>query len=206
MWRGGVYPPPRNVVSSRRVTEKLNVPNTLLNRIATGEREAVPQVIDRYGGLVWSLARRLTPKGEDPEDAVQEIFIEIWKNADRFDPDKGEEAVFVAMIARRRLIDRLRKTERKPDVNSIDDVGEIGADQHNPETSADAALAVRVMAEMKPEQRRMLTMSLQLGLSHGEIAEVTQTAVGTVKSHIRRGLITLRDRLMSGNHGKRRKA
>ncbi len=181
--------------------------DSLLQRIAAGDREAVPGVLDRYGGLVWSLARRLTPKGDDPEDAVQEIFIELWKNADRFDPSKGEETVFVAMIARRRLIDRRRKVDRTPDMSSLEDVGEIGGGNRDMELSADAALAARAMADLKPEQRRMLALSLQLGLSHGEIAEVTKTAVGTVKSHIRRGLIALREKLTaSGMTTARREA
>ena len=167
----------------------------LLKRIASGDRKAVALCIDRYSALVWTLARRLTPTGEDPEDAVQEIFIELWKNADRFQPEKGEEAVFVAMIARRRLLDRLRKDQRNPDFSSLEAAGEIQASHLDAELSVDAARAARAMADLKPEQRQALRLSLQLGLSHGEIAVVTKTAIGTVKSHVRRGLIAVRKRL-----------
>lgn len=168
---------------------------SLLTKIASGDRDAVSQCMEKYGGLVWSLARRLTPSGDDPEDAVQEIFIELWKNADRFDPSKGEETVFVAMIARRRLIDRRRKANRAPDMSPINEVFEPGVSHDRIEHSTDAALAAKVIGELKPEQKRMLLLSLQLGLSHGEIAQVTDTAIGTVKSHIRRGLIAVREKL-----------
>mgnify|MGYP001805067540 FL=1 len=70
---------------------------TLLERIAAGEQRAVNACLDQYGGLVWSLARRLSPNDNDAEDAVQEIFVEIWRHADRFDPSKASEATFVAM-------------------------------------------------------------------------------------------------------------
>jgi len=203
---GGVYPPPTLVVSSRRELE-YKVPDSLLQRIARGDREAVPQCIDRYGGLVWSLARRMAPRGDDPEDAVQEIFIDLWKNADRYDPNRGEETVFVAMIARRRLIDRRRKVDRTPDFSSLDAVAEPGDGRIDQERETDAALAARAMTELEPQQRKMLTLSLKLGLSHGEIAEVTGTALGTVKSHIRRGLISLREQLTrNGNLTERRQA
>jgi len=194
--RGGVYPPRTAMVSSPHELEK-PVSKTLLERIADGDSSAVPECMKQYGGLVWSLARRMTPRGDDPEDAVQEIFIDLWKNADRYDPDRGEETVFIAMIARRRLIDRRRKADRSPDTSSLDDLGELSKGNAGIEMSTDAAIAARAMNELKPEQRQMLLLSLKLGLSHGEIAEVTETAIGTVKSHIRRGLIALRQKLLS---------
>ena len=85
---------------------------TTLQRIAAGETEAVRECMDRYGGLVWSLARRFLYSSNEAEDAVQEIFLDLWKHAGRFDPNVAAEATYVAMIARRRLIDRVRKRTR----------------------------------------------------------------------------------------------
>ena len=67
------------------------MPQTLLERVASGDVAAVQQCIDCYGGLIWSLARRLVPRQADAEDAVQEAFLGIWQGADRFDPEKGSE-------------------------------------------------------------------------------------------------------------------
>jgi len=83
---------------------------TVLRRIAGGLSAAVRECIDRYGALIWSLARRLSRSSPDAEDATQEIFLDLWRNAGRFDESKGSEKLFIAMLARRRLIDRLRKT------------------------------------------------------------------------------------------------
>ena len=65
--------------------------------------------MDRFGGLVWSLARRVTRSTAEADDAVQEIFVDLWRSASRFDPSIANETTFVAMIARRRLIDRGRR-------------------------------------------------------------------------------------------------
>lgn len=75
--------------------------NSLLARIARGDAGAVRECIARCGGLVWSLARRFSLTSQDAEDAVQEIFLEIWKHAGRHDPEKGSEKVFVAVTLER---------------------------------------------------------------------------------------------------------
>ncbi len=82
--------------------------DTLLQRIAGGDRSAVAACIDTYSGLVWSLARRFLQNEADAEETVQEIFLELWEKAARFDPGVAGEVTFVSMIARRRLIDRRR--------------------------------------------------------------------------------------------------
>ncbi|HEY1068798.1 MAG TPA: sigma-70 family RNA polymerase sigma factor, partial [Pirellulales bacterium] len=90
------------------------MPDVLLPRVAAGQPSAVDECLARYGGLVWSLARRHTNNTSDAEDAVQEIFIDLWRSAARFNPQAASEATFVAMIARRRLIDRRRKQSSAP--------------------------------------------------------------------------------------------
>ena len=86
----------------------------ILQRIADGDKTAVQECLDTYSGLVWSLARRLIGFSDEAEDAVQEIFIDVWKNAARFDEAQASETTFIAMIARRRLIDRIRRIQRQP--------------------------------------------------------------------------------------------
>src|SRR5438132_13118196 len=86
----------------------------LLPRVARGDGVAVEQCVDRYGGLIWQIALRFSATRADAEDAVQEVFIDLWKSAARFDPTRASETTFVAMIARRRLIDRKRAHDRAP--------------------------------------------------------------------------------------------
>ena len=95
--------------------------DVLLPRVARGEETAVRECLSRYGDLIWSLARRLLPTSADAEDAVQDIFVEIWKNAERFNEQVASEKTFVVMLARRRLIDRRRKLGRSPQVQRIDE-------------------------------------------------------------------------------------
>jgi RNA polymerase sigma-70 factor (ECF subfamily) len=171
----------------------------LLPRIVQGDRSAIRDCISRYGGLVWSLARRAAPT--DAEDAVQEIFVDLWKSAPRFDPRAGTEITFVATIARRRLIDRRRARQRRPDTESLPDSTREGptASSANgsvaPEMGAEAALAARALDQLRPEQRQVLILTACHGLSHEEVATSTGMPLGTVKAHARRGLLRVREAL-----------
>lgn len=153
--------------------------------------------LNAYGGLVWSLARRLAPNQADAEDAVQEIFIDVWKSAGRYDEAFASEVAFVAMIARRRLIDRLRRHNRQPQVAYLEDItSEPGVSYDKEmETCAEAALAARALNQLRPEQQKVLQLAVYQGLSHQEIAQATGMPLGTVKTHVRRGLIQIREAL-----------
>ncbi|CAM2010457.1 RNA polymerase sigma factor [Acanthopleuribacter pedis] len=182
----------------------MNATTPLLPRVAQGDQGAVKKCIDTYGGLIWSVAKRLCP-AQEAEDAVQEIFIDLWKNAGRFDAEKSSEKTFVVMIARRRLIDRLRQQKRRPEQVQLAETAEP-AYAAGLEASADATRAHEAMNDMGREQRKVLYLSLHLGMSHGEIAETTGVALGTVKSHIRRGLATIREKLERIGKPKERRA
>jgi RNA polymerase sigma factor (sigma-70 family) len=82
---------------------------SILERVARGDQQAVRECIDEFGGLVWAIARRMTRSRADAEDAVQEIFVDVWRSAARYDSVQGSEKVFITTIARRRLIDRIRR-------------------------------------------------------------------------------------------------
>ena len=172
--------------------------DSLLLAVAQGDSRAVSACLDRYSGLIWSIARRMSPTDTDAEDAVQEIFIDLWKSAHRFDPERSSEKTFVVMIARRRLIDRLRRHQRQPEFDSLDheNAPEISGDAHNRmERDAEALLAAEALEQLRPEQRQLVELSVLKGIPHGEIARTTGIPLGTVKSHIRRGLIALREAL-----------
>ncbi len=169
---------------------------SILERVADGEDAAVEACVDTYGGILWSIARRYVKTHTDAEDAVQDIFIELWKQAEKFDPGRSSETTFVTMIARRRLIDRLRKRQPVGDGGgvSVEDV-EIPQLASTPllETSEEAEKALLCIEKLSAQQQNVINLSIHHGASHRCIAEQLAMPLGTVKSYARRALIQLRD-------------
>ena len=154
--------------------------------------------MERYGDLVWSLARRYLRNVADAEDAVQDIFIDIWRSAGRYDRNIASEVAFISTIARRRLIDKIRQSGRRPLTDSLDDDEGASIDPGVPATVEDdteVTIVERVLAEMDPEHQKVLAMSIYEGYSHSEIAELLSLPLGTVKTRVRRGLIHIRQQL-----------
>jgi len=160
---------------------------------------AMQECMDRYGGLVWSLARRFSLSPADAEDGVQEVFIELWKHAVRFDPDIATETTFVGMIARRRLIDRRRQSQTQQRIAQgvADEMPPPppDGDHRDVEISDEARRAAEAMKTLSEEQQRVLTLSINYGLTHQQISDQTGLPLGTVKTHARRGLIRVREAL-----------
>jgi RNA polymerase sigma-70 factor (ECF subfamily) len=170
---------------------------SILHQVARGDQAAMQACIDRFGGLVWSLARRGAAGASDADDAVQEIFIDLWKSASRFDPSIATETTFVAMIARRRLIDRGRRRQRRLDTSTLPNAVQpaAAAEPDVAERSEEASRAAAALERLRPEQQRVLQLSIYHGCSHEEISRATGLPLGTVKTHARRGLIRLREML-----------
>jgi RNA polymerase sigma factor (sigma-70 family) len=180
--------------------EVTGAPLDLLQRASRSDAGAVKECVSRFGPLVWGLARRMSPTRADAEDAVQDIYVDLWAHGDRYDPTRASPELFVAVIARRRLIDRRRKAQRRPATESIDSaeaaVLELASQDGGVEIAVEASLAAQAMNELRPEQREVLRLSLAEGLTHEEIAGHTGMPLGTVKAHARRGLIRIRKRLV----------
>jgi RNA polymerase sigma-70 factor (ECF subfamily) len=177
--------------------------NGLLDRIARNDHEALQECIVRYGPLVNFLARRsaIGAARNDLEDAVQEIFIAIWQNAGRFDRTRASEKTFVAMIAKRRLIDRHRKETRRAAAHSMD--GEWTADMADESFAPTSVWSERpdvskALARLEPRQRHVLELSVIYGKPLRAIARATGMPLGTVKSTIRRALIRMRTDAANG--------
>ncbi len=170
---------------------------SVLGRIAAGNPDAVQDCIDQYSGLIWSIARSMMRTTADAEDAVQDIFLSLWKNAASFDATKSSEKSFVAMVARRRLIDTLRKAGRRPKLVAMPEDGpDPASDDHlATERGVEALIAAELLQELKPDQRKVIELSIYQGMSHSEIADLTDIPIGTVKSHIWRGLNLVRQRI-----------
>lgn len=171
----------------------------LLTQVAAGSSTALEDCIAAYGRLVWSIARNRLGNREDVEDAVQEVFIEVWRSSERFDPEVSSEANFISTIARRRLVDQIRKRSRLPDTQPVSQslrVEDPGAAASIEKTDSVERIREK-MEELRPEERRVLELSHIEGLSQTRISEVTDLPLGTVKTHARRGLESLRALLKS---------
>jgi RNA polymerase sigma factor (sigma-70 family) len=190
-------------VSTAAIEGLVTATDCVLPRIAAGDPAAVQDCITRYGGLVWALARRFLGNPADAEDAVQDVFIELWKNAARYDPSRSSEPTYITMIARRRLIDRKRKAGRAPAVQPLADEPPGAPPQTaRVEIEDEAAQALAVLGELREDERLVIRLAVYQGLTHEEIATATGLPVGTVKTHIRRGLIRVRERLDAGGGAK----
>ena len=173
----------------------------IIERIAAGDQRAVTECLNQYGGLVWSIARNWSDNAADAEDATQEIFLELWKSASRYDPAVGSEAVFISTIARRRMIDRLRAKQRRPTTEPLDEALTLGIADPAPDAgmlAVDAEIAARAVAQLDPGQQEVLLMGVVQGMTHSEIAEATGKPLGTVKTQIRRGLVQVRELIERG--------
>lgn len=168
----------------------------LLPLIAQGNLDAVDRFVERYGGLVWTLTKKMTKSTHDAEDLVQEIFIELWKKAALFDVQRGSEIAFISVIAKRRVFDRLRKKGSGVPLANLreSDVLESYRDSSNSLEIAEEIAKVRnCLSQLSPSTQDVLKLILQDGMSHQEVSTSLKIPLGTVKSFSRRGLLTVRD-------------
>jgi RNA polymerase sigma-70 factor (ECF subfamily) len=168
----------------------------ILPRLAAGEPRAMNECITRHGGLVWGIVRRSVKDNTAAEDLVQEVFTEIWKKAAFFDPAVASEATFIALVARRRAIDFLRRQGRQPDFEPLEAAGSIPVSQAPaPSVDCDPEAVKSSVASLPEDTRQLFRLFFEDGYTHPEIAEKTGLPIGTVKTRLRRGLITLREQL-----------
>jgi RNA polymerase sigma-70 factor (ECF subfamily) len=165
----------------------------LIARIRAGDQQAMSELYDRYSKVVYSVALRILQDTGAAEDVLQDIFLQLWRKPEAFDSSRGSLAAWLAVIARHRAIDRVR--QRRPEVDIEDCVIAGGPDLRDETERALVVEKVRgVLQQMSPEQRTALEMAFFQGLTHTEIAEKTGQPLGTIKTRIRSGLQTLREK------------
>jgi RNA polymerase sigma-70 factor (ECF subfamily) len=146
---------------------------------------------DRYSSVVYSVALRVLGEAGAAEDVLQEVFLQLWRNPGAFDAARGSLGSWLAVITRNRAIDSLRK--RRPETDIEDCIVSVAPDLAGDADRARAAEKVRnLLGGMPAPQRDALQMAYFEGLSHTEIATKTGEPLGTIKTRIRAGLISLR--------------
>ncbi|GIJ19991.1 RNA polymerase sigma factor [Micromonospora lutea] len=185
--------------ANRPVTGIRQQPGTpedeLAHRFRAGDEQALREAYDRYGRAVLHLATSTLVNRSDAEDATQATFVAAWLGRETFDPAKGSLVGWLLGIGRRKVIDRLRSVARDnrvvETVRQLPDPVPSGSD---PDTVVDRLVVADELARLPDEQRRMLELAFFDDLTHQQIATVTGVPLGTVKSHIRRGMASLKRR------------
>jgi RNA polymerase sigma-70 factor (ECF subfamily) len=171
----------------------------LLARVATGDRAAFSDLYDEVAPRVFGLVKRLLRDHSQSEEVTQEIFLEIWQSASRFDPNKGGATTWILTMAHRRAVDRVRASQ-----SSRDRDVKIGIRDHETEyDNVSSTVEVRVehervekaMARLTELQRQAIQLSYYGGYSNSEVAEILSVPIGTIKTRIRDGMIRLRDEM-----------
>lgn len=169
----------------------------ILERIAHGDPGAMGDLVDKYGDLVWSLARRYFGASPIAQESVQEAFLSLWSSAGRFCPKRGSELTFVLTVARRRIVDQVRHEARFSDSVPLagDEMDQNSADGSRIDAQLEMLRVQPLLGELSANEREILSLSLYEGYSHSEIAKRLNMPLGTVKTRIRRSLIRLRTAL-----------
>lgn len=171
----------------------------LMQRVASNEPGAVAELYDRFASLVFRLAYQSMPTRADAEDAVQEVFVRLWRTADRYDPKRAALVTWVMLISRRHLVDRLRRSKAR--------IKPVGLDEKQSESATNTTgvplpmeaqerfgeLMDRV-AKLPELQRTVVTRAYLGGQTLRQIGEELNTPIGTIKSALSRALVRLREK------------
>jgi RNA polymerase sigma-70 factor (ECF subfamily) len=183
----------------RRISEQDDP--ALVARIARRESDALEQLYERYRVVVYHLAFKVLNNRESAEEVVLEVFWQVWREAERYDGQRGSVGAWLATVARSRAIDALRSrrgnlTTTEDDVETFSAATETVVDLETQISLEQRATLVRSALESLPtDQRAALELSFFTGLSHAEIAAQLHEPLGTVKTRIRSAMMRLRDRL-----------
>jgi RNA polymerase sigma-70 factor, ECF subfamily len=169
----------------------------LLRRVARGDHEAFEAVYNSLAGPVYGMIRQVLREPAQSEEVAQEVLLEIWRTAARYDPAKGSPAAWALTIAHRRAIDRVRSENASArreqnaaferDGRGHEEIADVVA------ASIDQQRVRRCLDSLSSVQRESVTLAYYGGYSYPQVAALLGVAVGTVKTRIRDGLIRMRD-------------
>ncbi len=170
----------------------------LMHRVAAGDEVAVAELYDRFGSLVFKVARQLLPTQAEAEDAVQEVFVRLWQTADRYDPRRAKLVTWVMLIARRHLIDRLRRSAVRKTTTAFATDPSVTKPQnepdHRPQVVERNSRLLQRIGELPELQRVVIERAYLQGYTLRQVSEQLEAPLGTIKSALSRGLARLRER------------
>lgn len=171
----------------------------LLRAMQRGEQDAVAMLYDRYSGAAYGLAMRVTNNAQAAEDVVQDAFVSLWKQAPRFDPERGHVRAWLLTIVHHKAVDAVRRRAGRPEralpEGAEDFIEASGRPDELAEMVLDAEAVREAVRQIPDDQRRVIEMAYFAGMTHVEIAAQTGVPLGTVKSRLRIGLDKMREYL-----------
>ena len=196
-------------VSARHfiISQPVNEPDAkdqdieLLRQIAAGDRAAFAEFYDRHATLMFSVASKIVRDPGEAEDVLQEVFLQIWEKAGRFDPKLGKASSWAAILVRNKAIDRIRASQRRTRLAEESGVAhaiaaEVTDSANETFYGHDKAKFIHsAIVELPEDQRKAIELAYFSGLTQDEISKKLNTPLGTIKARIRRGLLKLRDQL-----------
>lgn len=168
----------------------------LMQRLAARDQAALAEIYDRYAGWVFGMAVRVLGDSASAEEVTQDVFLKLWHAPDRWQPQRGRLATWLLTLARHSAIDRLRHERRQApapalDLDALSEM--LGAPSETEQEGWLSGEALRpLIDQLPPEQRHALDLAYFKGMTQSEIAAHLREPLGTIKSRIRLGLITLR--------------
>jgi RNA polymerase sigma-70 factor (ECF subfamily) len=171
---------------------------SLMQLVQGGDQEAFAVLYDELAGVVFGAVKRVLRDPAMSEEVTQEVFVELWRAAARFDPERASVATWAITMARRRAIDRVRREQSQRDRierSAAQRPVEADSTDDTVVASIEAEQVARALAELPAEQRVVIQMAFLDGDSHGEIAERLDLPLGTVKGRVRLGLKKLGGKL-----------
>lgn len=181
----------------RRVLPNNEPDYRLMRRVALGEEEAVAELYDRYSALVFKLSIQFLSNQAEAEDAVQEVFVRLWKTADRFDSRKAKLVTWVMLITRRHLIDRIRRKTVRPKEHELSEQHEVSATDipmpSNILLEERNTMLWQALQNLSEMQRTVIQRAYFQGFTLREVSRQIDAPLGTVKSALSRGLLRLRE-------------
>ena len=182
-----------NAVSAQTI----NPATYLIQQVAQQDREAFSQLYDRFSNLVFTLAMRMLRVRSDAEDLLQEVFVQVWRQAENYSAERGSPEAWIINIARSRAIDKIRSIRRMEKSFVLTDDPARAESGENVESSAaesEARLAMNsALANLPEALRKVLELAYFDGLTQSEIAERLAEPLGTVKTRMRSGIQRLRE-------------
>lgn len=171
----------------------------LLARSALGDRAAFAQLYRATSAKLFAVSLRIARERPIAEEALQDSFVNIWNHASDYAQAKSAPMTWMTAIVRNRSLDIIRRTREEPDVDdeltaNLADASASPA--REAENRADARSIERCLGELDAEQRQTIALAFFHGLTHSELAQHLRRPLGTVKTHVRRGLRKLKDCLM----------
>lgn len=170
----------------------------LMRRVAANDDAAIGELYDRFGALVYRMAIQAMPSKADAEDAVQEVFVRLWRTAGRYDPSRAALVTWVMLISRRHLVDRLRRTRARVRTSTLDpgmpaQAPEAPSSTPGMERDERYKVLEQKISKLPELQRTVVTRAYFGGQTLRQIGEELNTPIGTIKSALSRALVRLRE-------------